>query len=91
MANLYFPADTADAKRLSKLYRQGKLHRIRQGIYIDGNAISELESTLNSRWYEVAGFLFKRPVATHRTAEELRPEQGRIYLTAEVKKDTLST
>lgn len=86
MANLYFPSDTADAKRLSRLYQQGKLHRIRQGIYIDANSISELEPTLNSRWYEVAEFLFDRPVATHRTAAELKPVQGRIYLTAAVQK-----
>ena len=86
MANLYFPTDTAHAKRLSRLYQQGKLHRIRQGIYIDANAVSELEATLNSRWYEVADFLFERPVATHRTAAELKPAQGRIYLTAAVQK-----
>lgn len=86
MANLYFPTDTADAKRLSRLYQRGKLHRIRQGIYIDANAIGELESTLESRWYEVAEFLFERPVATHRTAAELRPVQGRVYLTAAVRK-----
>ncbi|MFT6910725.1 MAG: hypothetical protein ACJAS1_007461 [Oleiphilaceae bacterium] len=87
MPNLYFPKDTNDAKRLSALVQRGKLNRIRQGIYTDAS-MEEIPSLLESRWYEVVAYLCHKPLAAYRTAYELRPVHGHIFIVADVKKRT---
>ncbi|MFV1873471.1 MAG: Fic family protein [Oleiphilus sp.] len=87
MPNLYFPKDTNDAKRLSALVQRGKLNRIRQGIYTDAS-MEEIPSLLESRWYEVVAYLCHSPLAAYRTAYELRPVHGHIFIVSDVKKRT---
>jgi len=79
MANLIFPS-SEEAQKASRDAAQGKLHRIRKGIYIDTNVPEETTKTLNNKWMEVACKIFDGPVAVARTAAELRPAKGRLYL-----------
>jgi hypothetical protein len=87
MPSLYFPKDTNDAKRLSALVHRGKLNRIRHGIYTDA-AMEEIPTLLESRWYEVVAYLCHNPLAAYRTAHELRPVNGHVFVVADVKKRT---
>ena len=79
MAKLIFPS-SEEALKASRLAAQGKLHRIRKGIYIDTSDLEEITKTLNSKWMDVACRIFDGPVAVARTASELRPAEGRLYL-----------
>lgn len=85
VTNLYFPKDTNDAKRLSTLVKRGKLSRIHQGIYTDAS-MAEVPKLLLSRWYEVVEHLCQNPLAAYRTAYELRPVNGHIFIVADIKK-----
>ncbi len=78
MANLIFPP-SEDSQKASRLAAQGKLHRIRRGIYIDTNDATEIAKTLNNQWMAVACQIFDSPVAVARTAAELSPAEGRLY------------
>jgi hypothetical protein len=78
MANLYF-AQAGDIS-LSRRAAKGELFRIRNGIYVDSFDLSEQQRALNTGWMEVASFLFPKAVLVDRTAAELLPKNGRIYL-----------
>jgi len=78
MATLIFPS-SEEAQKASRLTAQGKLHRIRNGIYIDTDDEEEIFRTLNNKWMDVACEIFGDPVAVARTAAELRPAGGRLY------------
>jgi hypothetical protein len=84
LAKLYFPKDNNDAKRLSKQSAQGKLTRIRRGIYTDAKS-QDIPELLYARWHEVVDYLFKGAIATHITAVELRPVNQTVFITAGVK------
>ena len=78
MAKLIFPS-SENAQKASRLAAQGRLHRIRNGIYTDTSDSEEITKTLNSKWMDVACKLFDGPVAVARTASELKPAGGRLY------------
>ncbi len=78
MAKLIFPS-SEEAQKASRLAAQGKLHRIRKGIYINTSDTEEITKTLNNKWMEIACKIFDGPVAVARTAAELRPAEGRLY------------
>jgi len=79
MAELVFPSSD-EAREASRLHAQGKLHRIRKGIYIDTSTQADITRTLNNKWMDIACHLFDEPVAVARTAVELTPAEGQIYL-----------
>jgi len=83
MAKLYFATDPKRGAVLSKQYRYGELHRIRAGVYSDSADPQDIEQLLNSRWADLAQYLFDNPVAVFRTAVELKPHQNHLYLTAD--------
>lgn len=83
MSKLYFSTDKVSRDSLTKRYRRGELFRIRQGIYIDIGDVADVENILTAQWYRVAAFLFEDPVAVYRTAVELSPADGRVYLAVE--------
>ena len=80
MANLYFVTDKKSRDSLRNSYRRGELFRIRQGIYVDSSGKNDVENILNQQWYKIAKYLFEDAIAVFRTAVELRPVEGRIYL-----------
>ena len=80
MPTLQFATSTQEAKRLSLLYKKGVLHRIRRGIYIDTEDKNEITKTLESKWPQIASYVFDDPIAIARTAAEGRPAGGRVYL-----------
>lgn len=84
MSKLHFPINTQDAKRLSRLVTLGRLHRVRQGIYVDADAINDVNSILQAEWVNVANYLFDNPLAAFRTAVELRPIDGHVFLVANI-------
>lgn len=82
MATLYFVTDDSQ-REIRNARRAGKLFLIRKGIYIDTNNEAVVNKTIISQWRRIAQFLFKGSIAAFRTADELRPMNGRIYLLAE--------
>lgn len=80
MPELYFGTDKKTRDSLRNAYRRGDLFRIRQGIYTDYSDRNEIETTLNRQWYKVAKYLFADAIAVFRTASELKPANGRVYL-----------
>lgn len=80
MATVLYATDPAAQGRLRRRFRKGELARIRRGIYVDSHDAAEIEKTLNSQWREIATHLFDQPVAVFRTAAELRPAKGHVYL-----------
>lgn len=80
MATLYFATDRKSRDSLRNGHRRGDLYRIRQGIYTDYDDREDVDNTLIRQWDKVVRFLFVDPVAVFRTAVELAPAQGRIYL-----------
>ena len=90
MANLYFVTDKKSRDSLRNSYRRGELFRIRQGIYVDSSGKNDVENILNQQWYKIAKYLFEDAIAVFRTAVELKPVEGRIYLTVpELKRRTV--
>lgn len=82
MANFYFVTDKDSRNRLRNAYRRGELFRVRQGIYTDSDDESDVENSLQKQWSKIAKYLFKDAIAVFRTATELKPANGRIYLMA---------
>ena len=80
MATLYFATDTKSSDALRYRYRNGELYRIHPGIYIDSDDKDEINKTLNNNWQKIARHIYKDSIAVFRTAVELRPIDGRIYL-----------
>ena len=80
MPNLYFATDRKTRDSLRNAYRRGDLFRIRQGIYTDYSDRNAVETTLQQQWYKVAKYLFNDAIAVFRTAAELKPVNGRVYL-----------
>ena len=79
MAKLIFPS-SEESLKASRLTAKGELYRIRNGIYIDTHDPEEITNTLDNNWMEVACKIIDGPVAVARTAVELRPADGRLYL-----------
>ena len=80
MARLFFARGQQQAKKLAYRYQKGELNRIRRGIYVDVENEDEVAKTLESKWYEIARYIFVEPIAIARTAVELKPAGGRLYL-----------
>ena len=80
MPALYFASDKKTRDSLRNAYRRGELFRIRQGIYTDYGDREGIETVLNQQWYKVAKYLFRNAIAVFRTAAELKPVNGRVYL-----------
>ena len=86
MPSLIFPNSTAEAKKLALAVQKGDLTRIRRGIYTDA-AYEEIPSLLHNRWYEVVAYLFgSDSLIAYRTACELKPSQGLVFIVADVQK-----
>lgn len=83
MATLHFVTDDDSQREIRNASRAGKLFRIRNGIYIDTDNETVIDQTIISQWHRIAQFLFKGAIAAFRTADELRPIEGRVYLLAE--------
>lgn len=70
-------------RTLSKQCSAGKLNRFRNGIYTDA-PLDKIPQLVSSKWYEIAGYLYDSPVAVFRTADELRPVEGHVFIGANV-------
>lgn len=87
MPTLFFPEDNLASNRLSKQVAAGRLWRVRPGVYIDTDNDEEVTKTLHQRWHEVVHALCpKGTVAAYRTAHELRPIEGQIFLAAPINR-----
>ena len=80
MPTLHFAKGTQAAKKLAARCQKGDLHRIRRGIYIDTQDQDEITKTLESKWPQIACYVFDKPIAIARTAAERKPAAGRLYL-----------
>jgi hypothetical protein len=86
MANLFFSGSTAEAKKYAQAVQKGELTRIRRGIYTDA-PFEDIPQLLNSRWYEVVAYLFgTKSLVAFRTACELKPSDGVVFIVDHVSK-----
>lgn len=84
MAQLIFAQNIANAKALSRAVGQGKLVRIRQGIYTDAKW-EEIPKLVLNKWYQIVHYLYPSALISHSTAVSLLPKNEVIYITANVK------
>lgn len=80
MTNLYFSADIESRDALQKRFEKGELKRVRKGIYVDTDSLEGRDEAILKGWVKIAKFLFDDPIAVYRTAAELKPHEGRVFL-----------
>lgn len=85
MSQLFFSRTPAEAKRLSRLSLNGELYRLRQGVYTDA-PFDKVKDLLLEKWGEVVAHFYPEAIVSHRTARELKPIDGHVFITANVKK-----
>ncbi|MCC5879108.1 MAG: Fic family protein [Idiomarina sp.] len=84
MTKLFFPEGTQHAKVLAKAAAEGKLKRLRRGIYTDA-AWEQVPEVVQREWHAIAHYLQPHSIASHITAVELRPVNQVVYITADIK------
>ena len=73
-------SDSANAQRVSRLARAGKLRAIHRGIYTS-DLETPLEQIVLPNWRQIAEYLYPGSVLGYRSAEECKPDpEGRIFL-----------
>jgi len=80
MANLYIATDITTRDAHQRRFRKGELFRVRKGIYVDTDDQGETDKLILKQWVRIANYLFEQAIAVYRTASELRPVEGRVYL-----------
>jgi hypothetical protein len=79
MASLFFSTTDEQSRAFSYKVKKGELIRVHKGIYTDAT-YADLESTIRNKWYEIVNHLFPNAIAAYRTAHELRPIEGKVYI-----------
>ena len=82
LATLIFSSgeDQANAQRVSRMARAGKLRAIYRGIYTS-DLETPLEHIVRPNWRQIAEYLYPGAVLGYRTAQEGKPDpEGRIFL-----------
>jgi hypothetical protein len=82
LATLIFSSakDQANAQRVSRLARAGKLRAIHRGIYTS-DLETPLEQIVLPNWRQIAEYLYPGSVLGYRSAQEGKPDpEGRIFL-----------
>lgn len=70
----------ANAQRISRLARAGKLRPIHRGIYTS-DLETPIEQIVRSNWRQIAEYLYPGSVLGYRSAQEGKPDlEGRIFL-----------
>lgn len=82
MPKLYFSATEDDSRAISAKVKKGVLKRVYRGIYTDA-PYPEIERLILSKWYEITHYLFPNSIVAYRTAHELRPINGQVYVVKE--------
>lgn len=72
--------DQANAQRVSRLARAGKLRPIHRGIYTSDLEMP-LEQIVRPNWRQIAEYLYPGSVLGYRSAQEGKPDpEGRVFL-----------
>ncbi|MDO8350820.1 MAG: Fic family protein [Gallionella sp.] len=82
LATLIFSSaeDMANAQRVSRLARAGKLRAIHRGIYTS-DLETPLEQIVRPNWRQIAEYLYPGSVLGYRSAQEGKPDpEGRVFL-----------
>lgn len=82
LATLIFSSaeDQANAQRVSRLARAGKLRAIHRGIYTS-DLETPLEQIVRPNWRQIAEYLYPGSVLGYRSAQEGKPDpEGRVFL-----------
>ena len=70
----------ANAQRVSRLARAGKLRPIHRGIYTS-DLETPLEQIVRPNWRQIAEYLYPGSVLGYRSAQEGKPDpEGRVFL-----------
>ena len=72
-------ADSAQAKRTSRLANAGTLRKIRAGIYTS-NLDSPIEAVTARNWRAIVEHLLPGAVVAYRSAIDARPSDGKLFL-----------
>lgn len=82
LATLIFSSaeDQANAQRVSRLARAGRLRPIHRGIYTS-DLETPLEQIVRPHWRQIAEYLYPGSVLGYRSAQEGKPDaEGRVFL-----------
>lgn len=77
--------DGAQSRRLQRLAAEGTLRRLYAGVYT-ANLDSPAASVVLRHWRAVVGHLLPGAVISHRSAFDLKPQQGRLIVTRGLKR-----
>ncbi len=84
--DLIFPSDSAESKRLSHRARQGKITQVRRGLYIDSTNREVVAQAVTANWMKIVrSFCPEGTIAAYRTAQELVPVEGEVFVVSPVK------
>ena len=83
VSKIYFSTTEKLSRELSAKVKKGELKRIYRGIYTDA-PFAELQDLVLNRWYEIVNYLLPNAVAAYRTAHELRPINGMVFVVDDV-------
>ena len=81
-----FLGNREDALRLHRRVEAGELRRIMRGLYTS-NVTDELDAVVARNLWRIVDLLVPGAVIAYRTAFEMRPTDGRIYLVGRGRKD----
>lgn len=84
MSQLIFAENTVESKKLAKSVAEGKLKRLRAGIYTDAKW-EDIPSLINSKWHQIVTYLYPDAVVSHSSAVYLLPKENVIFITAPIK------
>jgi len=84
MGQLIFSTNTAASKQLSRKTSNGQLIRVYKGIYTDAQH-DEIPSLIDGNWADIVSYLQPNCILAYRTAFEMRPVNGHVFVVADVK------
>lgn len=79
VSKLFFSTTTEMSRELAAKVKKGALKRIHKGIYTDA-PYEKLEELILNKWYEVVNYLLPNSVVAYRTAHDLRPVNGTVFV-----------
>lgn len=85
MSKLIFTDNENSTEKLTNRVKKGELIRVRQSVYIEKNEEKNLNNILNNEWVELVKHLAPlNSIVAYRTAAELKPYKGNVFLIADV-------
>jgi len=71
-----------NTKELTRRHTLGEIHRVCRGVYLDGRKEDAFQA-VRGNWQKIVDYLYPKAVISFRTALEIKPHDGYVFLTYE--------